>query len=185
MAGTHVKDALGALRADLREVDQSLEGLESLRQRRARLIAAIEALAAVETDMMAGAVALTNYVRPTFRDTVHRVLAAQAPTGAQPATPSEAAMAVLREVGGPLHIRELIALIQARGWFVEREYESLRGTIAGTLDAKEKNNDGVRKPAKATYQLAPEVVRPGAVVAVGSFTGALARWQGAANHTNE
>ena len=152
---SNLTSALDALRAELKEVETQLAQYEDLRKRRERLLRAIEATEEVEA-----------MARPTatpqeeFGVTVRRLLAQQLPS-AEPETPSEAAILILKELGRPTHIRELVALIQGKGWWSNRPYESLRATIAGTLDARAtKKDSGVMKPEPATYFWDASLGRP-------------------------
>jgi hypothetical protein len=146
MGASNVGSALDALRLELREVERQLAEYDALRRRRERLLNAIDATEAVE--------AMRDEVQTPaeeLRSVVQRVVLRAVPSD-HPPTPSEAAMAILKEVASPLHIRDLIRLIQAKGWFTNRTYEQLRATIAGTLDQRASRADGgIAKPGRGTY----------------------------------
>lgn len=157
MSVSNVVSALEALRAELREVERQLADYEALRRRRERLLNAIEATEAVEAmkDEVPTASAAS---RRDFQSEVQRLMLLQVKSD-HPETPSEAALAILREVGSPIHIRELVRLIQAKAWFLDRTYEQLRATIAGTLDGRASRPDGgIAKTEKATYLWVPPTI---------------------------
>jgi hypothetical protein len=146
-----LNSALEALKLELIEVEREMEGYSALRVKRHRLIEAIRAVEAVND-------APPNTTPNLFADlatVVDRVRSARIAghDDPEPHSPVTAALHVLGEAGRPLHTRKLIAFIQARGWFLNRTYESLRSTIAPALDAKAKTGDTVYKPEPGTYGL--------------------------------
>lgn len=163
----HVGDALEALRAELRQIELRLEEFEVLRARRVRLLEAIMATEAVETDMVEHFVPSVSSAMPVLLPSNP----APPANSYVPSSPSDAALYVLREADGEqLHIRDIVGTMHRNGWFTDRTYESLRGTIAGTLDARAKTLDGVLKPEPATYAFKKVPAVPPAVEAVRQLT---------------
>lgn len=70
-----------------------------------------------------------------------------------PDSPSDAALEVMMAERVAMHIRDIINGIYQRGWYTDREYESLRATIASTFDGWAKRGGPVRKASAATYEL--------------------------------
>lgn len=146
------------LKRELLELDKEVQRLSALQARRARLrdiIGALEMVDQASFDVsMPGVEAFSDVVMRTFQNI----------SGHHPRGPSEAALALLDEVGHPMHVKEIVSAMQVRGWFKDRDYESLRATISATLDAKARAQDTVVKPEPATYalrgwyQLKPEIV---------------------------
>ncbi|MDX2208492.1 MAG: HTH domain-containing protein [Gemmatimonadales bacterium] len=143
---------------ELDEVDRQIAALGPLRERRDRLVESLKALRRVDevtvADLRRSAPTESDFaavVRSTFA-------AASEVRVPRPSGPSQAALMILREVGRPMHLREIVAAMQAKGWFTDRDYEPLRATIASTFNASEKNADEnsekpeVRKTDPGTYE---------------------------------
>jgi hypothetical protein len=134
------------LTEELEDVTRQLAGVKELQENKARIEAALAAL------------------RPSTATTPgesYRPLTQARSLLLQPSTPSDAALGILLETPGALHIRQIIDALWARGWFKERQYESLRGTIVGTLNIKSKEPNGaVEKVAPSTYRIRPEMTQP-------------------------
>lgn len=145
------------LAKELEDVTNRLRDYDALMARRDRLQEALKALRAVSevsaVQVRTAPPAATDFQRHLNR-TFEFVERSRVPT---PSGPSAAAVHVLRETKKALHIRELVAEIQRRGWFVDREFESLRATITGTLNPKAARGDEVEKTAPSTYRAIDEV----------------------------
>lgn len=143
-----VGDALRLLHAQVDRLEAEVRRLERVRLERDQLRDAIRLIEQSQR-VTEDAVRSKPPERSAFAEAVVRQFTLVRP---EPSS-TQAALEVLAESGQPMHIREIVAAIHARGWHTERSYESLRGAVASFLDARSKAEDGeIEKPAPGTYR---------------------------------
>lgn len=150
-----IHQATQLIQSELRGVERDLAGFDVLKAQRDRLLDALKALQSFEGLTPDNA----RQAPPARTDFSLAVANLTAAARGVPSGPSEAALEVLRENGGIMHIKEIVAAIHTQGWFTDRDYEPLRATIIGTLNVWA-SSGRIEKTAPSTYRITSEKSKP-------------------------
>lgn len=87
------------------------------------------------------------------REVVQTTTTTPPPPGENDPAYTDGFEAILKEAGRPLHLKELYKRANVRGWYLDKEYETVRASSASTLDRKVKEGKVFTKPGAGIYGL--------------------------------